>query len=60
MKLILIISCFAILSGCAAAVIGSAAATGVAVIHDRRSAGAVLDDETIELSALSQILQHEE
>ncbi|MBT5230669.1 MAG: BON domain-containing protein [Methylococcales bacterium] len=60
MKLILIILCFAILSGCAAAVIGSAAATGVAVIHDRRSAGAVLDDETIELSALSQILQHEE
>jgi len=44
----------AILQGCAAAVVGGAA-TGAAVIHDRRSAGTVLDDQTIELKARAKV-----
>lgn len=40
-----------LLSGCAAVAVGTAT-TGVAVIHDRRSAGTILDDQTIELKAL--------
>ncbi len=36
-------------SGCAAVVIGGAAATAVAVGHDRRTTGAFLDDQTIEV-----------
>ena len=39
------------LQGCAAAVVGGAA-TGVAVVHDRRSAGMVLDDQSIELKGV--------
>jgi osmotically-inducible protein OsmY len=46
------------LTGCAAAVIGSAA-TGAAIVHDRRSAGAVIDDESIELKALARLLRDE-
>ncbi len=38
-----------LLQGCAAVMLGGAAATGVSVIHDRRSAGTVLDDQGIEL-----------
>jgi len=41
----------AILQGCAAAVVGGAA-TGAAVVHDRRSAGVVLDDQSIELQSM--------
>lgn len=40
----------ALLQGCAALVV-TGAATGIAVIHDRRSAGTVLDDEGIEIKA---------
>ncbi|MBV1875057.1 MAG: BON domain-containing protein [Cycloclasticus sp.] len=40
-----------LLSGCAAVAVGTAT-TGVAVVHDRRSAGTVIDDQTIELKAL--------
>ncbi len=40
----------ALLQGCPAVFIAGAA-TGVSVIHDRRSAGAVLDDQTIEVEA---------
>ena len=36
------------LAGCAAAVIG-AGATGVAVAHDRRTAGTMVEDQTLEL-----------
>ena len=52
MLLILLLTVF--LQGCAAMVIG-AATTGVAVIHDRRSAGTVLDDNNIELKILSAV-----
>jgi osmotically-inducible protein OsmY len=41
----------ALLQGCPAVFIAGAATTGVSVIHDRRSAGAVLDDQTIEVEA---------
>tara|TARA_R110001583_G_scaffold173287_1_gene327212 strand:- start:53845 stop:54420 length:576 start_codon:yes stop_codon:yes gene_type:complete len=37
-----------LLQGCAAAVV-TGAATGAAVVHDRRSAGTVLDDQGIEI-----------
>jgi osmotically-inducible protein OsmY len=39
------------LSGCATAVVGGVTA-GVAVVHDRRSTGVVIDDQEIELRAL--------
>ncbi|MEW4981935.1 MAG: BON domain-containing protein [Cycloclasticus sp.] len=44
--------CTILLSGCAAVAVGTAT-TGVAVIHDRRTAGTVIDDQTIELKALN-------
>ncbi len=40
-----------LLYGCAPVVVGGAA-TGVSVIHDRRSAGTALEDQNIELKAL--------
>jgi osmotically-inducible protein OsmY len=46
-----------ILNGCAGAVVGGAAA-GAAVIHDRRTAGTVLDDQIIELESLNRIHKH--
>ncbi len=44
----------ALLQGCAPVVVGGAA-TGVSVVHDRRSAGTAIDDQTIELKALSRV-----
>lgn len=41
-----------LLSGCAAVAVGGAATTGVAVVHDRRSTGTVIDDQGIEFKAL--------
>jgi osmotically-inducible protein OsmY len=43
-----------ILQGCAAAVVGGAAATA-AVAHDRRTAGTVVEDQSIELKAYDSI-----
>ncbi len=48
-KLIGLVLVSALLSGCAAVVVGGAAAVGAA--HDRRSFGTVLDDNNIELTA---------
>ncbi len=42
-----------LLQGCATAVVGGAA-TGAAVIHDRRSAGTILDDKTIVLKIMNE------
>jgi osmotically-inducible protein OsmY len=42
-------------AGCAPLVVGTAAVTGAAVAHDRRSAGTVLDDQTIEFQALGNL-----
>ena len=43
-----------LIQGCAPLLVGGAA-TGASMIHDRRSAGVALDDQTIELKALSAI-----
>lgn len=51
LALVVVIS---LLTGCAAAVVGGAA-TGVAVAHDRRSPGTVVDDQGIELKAYNLI-----
>jgi len=51
LPLLLLVS---LLSGCATAVVGGAA-TGAAVVHDRRTAGTVVDDQGIELKAYNLI-----
>ena len=44
-----------LVSGCAAVVVGGAAATGVMVAEDRRTVGAMTEDEGIETKAASRI-----
>lgn len=48
------------LQGCAVLLAGGAAATGVAVVHDRRTAGTVLEDQNIELKARSALASDKE
>jgi osmotically-inducible protein OsmY len=49
------------LNGCAAPLlIGGAAATGIVVAKDRRTAGTMLDDERIELNVLSEVAREQE
>ena len=53
----------ALLTGCAAAVVGAGAAagaTGVAASQDRRTAGTMLDDELIEDKALDAVYHDQE
>lgn len=50
----LALSSTVLLQGCVAMVAGGAA-TGVAVAHDQRSAGAIVDDQGIEIKALSTL-----
>lgn len=45
-RLIIALVCVSLLAGCAALVVGGAAATGLAV-HDRRSVGTVVDDRML-------------
>ncbi len=45
-----------LLQGCTPAAGTGAAAAGIAVVHDRRTAGTVLEDQTIELKAMDRIL----
>lgn len=47
------------LSGCATAVVGGAA-TGAAVVHDRRTAPTVLEDQNIEVKAMKLLFDHPE
>jgi osmotically-inducible protein OsmY len=47
------------LAGCEALVVGSAA-TGTAVVHDRRTAGSFVEDENIELKAASALSKDQE
>jgi len=47
------------LTGCATAVVGGVAA-GVAVVHDRRSPGVVIDDQAIEVDAMRIKQEHPE
>jgi osmotically-inducible protein OsmY len=51
-SLLLLIIPVVLLQGCAAAVV-TGAATGAAIVHDRRSAGTVLDDQSIEIKVSS-------
>jgi len=56
MRLVPLLVFLLLLEGCAAPLlIGGAAATGVTVANDRRTAGTMLDDERIELNVLSEI-----
>jgi osmotically-inducible protein OsmY len=48
-----------LLSGCAAVAVGSGAAAGVAVVHDRRSTGTVIDDQGIEFKVLQFLYSDE-
>lgn len=47
----------ALFQGCAPLVVGGIA-TGAAVAHDRRSAGAILDDQSLELKALDLLMEN--
>ncbi len=49
----------ALIQGCAATVVGGAA-VGASALHDRRSTGTVIDDETIELTALKRLYSDQE
>jgi osmotically-inducible protein OsmY len=51
--------CVTFLSGCATAIIGGAA-VGASTLHDRRTAGTILDDQTIEIKALAKIYKNTE
>jgi osmotically-inducible protein OsmY len=48
------------LSGCAGLLFGGAAATGVNAIHDRRTAGTMLDDQNIEFNSYITFRKTEE
>jgi len=48
-----------LLQGCATAVVGGAAA-GASVVHDRRSAGTILDDKTITIKIMNELLNQPE
>ncbi len=49
--IILVTLLLSVLTGCTAAIVGGVA-TGVSVVHDRRTSGVVLDDQQIEFNAL--------
>lgn len=56
---LLALSGIVLLQGCAATVVGGAAAGG-AVAHDRRSAGTLVDDKGIEFKAMQLMNKHPE
>ncbi len=49
-----------LLNGCTPIVVGGAVASGVNIAHDRRTAGVYIDDEGIELKALTAIHQEDD
>lgn len=57
--LLTLITAVVLLQGCAVAVV-TGAATGAAALHDRRSTGAVLDDQAIEFRAARKISSEDE
>ena len=63
-RLLLLAASLALLQGCAAMVgtgaVGAAGVAGVATATDRRSAGAVVDDEVIELKALAALRRNDD
>ncbi|MGY6631630.1 MAG: BON domain-containing protein [Wenzhouxiangella sp.] len=58
-RLVLGILVLGLLGGCAAMVVGGAAATGAAV-HDRRSVGTVVDDNVLRLRVRDALFAHED
>jgi osmotically-inducible protein OsmY len=50
----------ALLTGCGAAVVGGVAATGVAVVHDRRTTGTFVEDQEILVRAIGMRNSDEE
>jgi osmotically-inducible protein OsmY len=56
-KLLLLLSFWLALTGCTGGVIVGGAATGAAVIHDRRSAGTVIDDQATKWKIFDRILE---
>lgn len=58
-KVFLLILVLITLNGCAAAVLGGAA-TGAAVAHDRRTAGTVIEDQSIELKTAQALNNDQE
>lgn len=63
-RLLVLAASLALLQGCAALVgtsaVGAAGVAGVATATDRRSAGAVVDDEIIELKALAALRRNDD
>ena len=53
--LLMLIAVLPLAQGCVPLVVGGAAATGVAVANDRRTAGTMADDESIEAKASGRI-----
>lgn len=53
LRLIFLLLISAMLTGCAAVVVGTGIATGAAVAHDRRTAGTVVEDKEILFKALN-------
>jgi osmotically-inducible protein OsmY len=54
--IVVVIATISALTGCAAVVLGGAA-TGAAVVHDRRNATVVLEDKEIEVRALKMLTE---
>lgn len=57
--LFVVVAAVFVLNGCAPLVVGGTA-TGVAVVHDRRTAGTVIEDQAIELKAMSALRKEED
>lgn len=53
---VLAITCLVLLNGCVTALIAGVAITTVDIIHDRRTAGEYVDDNTIELTAQNYLI----
>ncbi len=56
-RFLIMLTCIGLLQGCAAVVVGGVAA-GAATVHDRRTAGSVVEDQSIEIQASDRL--HEE
>lgn len=59
LRLIIALVCVSLLAGCAALVVGGAAATGLAV-HDRRSVGTVVDDRVLRIRVGDALFSRDE
>lgn len=57
-RVVMLLLIGALLGGCAAVVVGTGVATGVAVAHDRRTTGTIVEDQEIELKALRLLHDH--